>query len=60
MLEIANIPEVGKIYKKGDRERYKMATKCWICDGEFDDTPNEKGYKQNKKVWDHCHFTGRF
>ena len=58
--EIANIPEVGKIYKKGDLERYKAATQCWICNGEFDDTPNEKGYKQNKKVWDHCHFTGRF
>ena len=58
--EIANIPEEGKIYKKGDLERYKAATQCWICNGEFDDTPNEKGYKQNKKVWDHCHFTGRF
>ena len=58
--EIANIPEVGKIYKKGDRERYNKATKCWMCNGEFDDTPNEKGYKHNKKVWDHCHFTGRF
>ena len=60
VIEIANIPVVGKIFKKGDRERYNEATKCWICDGEFDDTPNEKGYKQNKKVWDHCHFTGRF
>ena len=58
--EIANIPDVGKIYKKGDREQYKAATQCWICEVEFDDTPNEKGYKQNKKVWDHCHFTGRF
>ena len=51
---------MGKIYKKGDLERYKASTQCWICNGEFDDTPNEKGYKQNKKVWDHCHFTGRF
>ena len=58
--EIANIPVVGKIYKKGDHERYKAATQCWIYNGEFNDTPNEKGYKQNKKVWDHCHFTGRF
>ena len=31
--EIANIPEVGKIFKKGDRERYNEATKCWICNG---------------------------
>ena len=58
--EIANIPDVGKIYKKGDRERYKAATQCWICEGEFDDIPDEKGYKKNKKVWEHCHFTGRF
>ena len=58
--EIANIPELGRIYKKGDLERYKAATQCWICKGEFNDKPNEKGYKPNKKVWDHCHFTGRF
>ena len=44
--EIANIPEVGMIYKKGDRKRFNEATKCWICNGEFDDTPNEKGYKK--------------
>ena len=43
--EITNIPELGKIYKKGDLERYKAATQCWICKGEFDDTPNEKRYK---------------
>ena len=44
--EIANIPEVGMIYKKGDRKRFNEATECWICNGEFDDTPNEKGYKK--------------
>ena len=53
VIEIANIPKVDKIYKKGDKERYNKATTCWICNGEFDDTPNEE-------VWDHCHFTGRF
>ena len=60
VIEIANIPEVGRIYKPGDKIRFNKATKCWICNGEFDDTPNEKGYKKNKKVWAHCHFTGRF
>ena len=60
VIEIANIPEVGRIYRKEDKKQFNEATKCWICNGEFDDTPNEKGYKKNKKVWDHCHFTGRF
>ena len=60
VIEIANIPEVGRIYKPGDKIRFNKATKCWICNGEFDDTPNEKGYKKNKKVWAHYHFTGRF
>ena len=60
VIEIANIPEVVRKYKPGDKKRYNEATTCWICNGEFDDTPNEKGYKKNKKVWDHCHFTGRF
>ena len=49
VTEIANIPEVGRIYKKGDKKRFNEATKCWICNGEFDDTPNEKGYKKKKK-----------
>ena len=49
VTEIANIPEVGRIYKKGDKKRFNEATKCWICNGEFDDTPNEKGYKKIKK-----------
>ena len=48
VIEIANIPEVGKIYKKGDLERYKVTTKCWICNGEFDDTPNEKAINKIK------------
>ena len=46
VIEIANIPEVVRKYKPGDKKRYNEATTCWICNGEFDDTPNEKGYKK--------------
>ena len=49
VIEIANIPEVVRKYKPGDKKRYNEATTCWICIGEFDDTPNEKGYKKIKK-----------
>ena len=41
-------------------KQFNEATKCWICNEEFDDTADEKGYKKNKKVKDHCHYTGRF
>ena len=58
VIEIAYIPKVGKIYNKGDLERYKASTQCWICNGEFDDTPNEKGYKRNKKSMGSLSFYG--
>ena len=38
----------------------RQQLQCWICEGEFNDIPDEKGYKKIKKVWDHCHFTGRY
>ena len=38
-----------------EREQYKKETRCWICKGEFDNDD-----KNNKKVRDHCHFTGRY
>ena len=59
--DIANIPDV-KMMKLSPNElkRFNEATKCWICKGEFDDTSDEKGYRKNEKVKDHCHYTGRF
>ena len=48
------------IFREGEADQFNKATECWIFKGEFDDTPNEKGYKQNEKVRDHCHFTGRY
>ena len=48
------------VFSKEEADQFNKATECWICMEEFDDTPNEKGYKQNEKVRDHCHFTGRY
>ena len=58
--EIANIPDVEMIFGADELDQFNDATKCWICKGEFDDTADEKGYKKNEKVKDHCHYTGRF
>ena len=37
-----------------EKERFYKETKCWICNGEFNDDV------KNGKVRDHCHFTGRY
>ena len=58
--EIANIPDVEKIFGPNELDQFNNATKCWICKEEFDDTADEKGYRKNEKVKDHCHYTGRF
>ena len=58
--EIANIPDVEMIFGPNELDQFNDATKCWICNEEFDDTADEKGYKKNEKVKDHCHYTGRF
>ena len=50
---ITNIPEKKMIFKTQEQIQYEKETKCWICNGNFDD------YK-NCKVRDHCHFTGRY
>ena len=50
--EIANIPEVDMIFGKKEEERFNEETKCWICKGKFKE--------DDKKVKDHCHFTGRY
>ena len=50
---IANIPVVDMIFEKKEAERFNKETKCWICEGEFNDD-------KDVKVRDHCHFTGRY
>ena len=52
--EITSIPEKQMIFGKKEKERFDKETKCWICNGEFDDDV------KNGKVRDHCHFTGRY
>ena len=58
--DIANIPDVEMIFGSNELKQFDEATKCWICNEEFDDTADEKGYRKNEKVKDHCHYTGRF
>ena len=58
--EIANIPDVEMIFGSNELKQFNNTTKCWICNEEFDDTADEKGYRRNEKVKDHCHYTGRF
>ena len=57
---IANIPYKEKNLTEEEEKQFKEATKCWICKGEFNNTVDEEGKKINKKVQDHCHYTGRF
>ena len=49
---IANIPAKNMIFEKEEAERLNKETKGWICKGEFKE--------DDKKVRDHCHFTGRY
>ena len=58
--KIANIPDVEMIFGPDELDQFNGAAKCWICKGEFVDTADEKGYRKNEKVKDHCHYTGRF
>ena len=52
ILEIANLSDRKMIFGKEEKDLYEQATTCWICGGEFT--------KDNYKVRDHRHFTGRF
>ena len=53
--EIVNIPEKRMIFGKEEAEQYNKETKCCICKGEFKEDDDK-----NKKVRDHCHFTGKY
>ena len=59
--DITDIQDVEMMkLSPNELKQFDEATKCWICNEEFDDTADEKGYKKNEKVKDHCHYTGRF
>ena len=57
---INNIPMKNMIFGEKERKQYVKGNICWICKEEFDDIPNENGYRKNRKVRDHCHFTGKY
>ena len=52
IIEIANNPAKKMIFGIKEKEQFNKETKCWICKGEFKE--------DDKKVRDHCHFTGRY
>ena len=58
--DVKEIADVEMIFGLNELKQFNEATKCWICNEEFDDTADEKGYRKNEKVKDHCHYTGRF
>ena len=51
---ISTLPDKKKIEKLTEEQQdyYDKATTCWICD--------EKFTKDNYKVSDYCHYTGKF
>ena len=52
ITRIQNIPPKPLIMKENDWEDFNEATKCWICQEEFEE--------DDKKVRDHCHLIGKF
>ena len=43
-------------FGRKERDEFNQATHCWICEKEFIEDDKES----EKKVRDHCHFTGKF
>ena len=41
-----NIPMKNMIFGEKERKQYEKENICWICKEEFDDIPNENGYKK--------------
>ena len=49
--KIANIKPKEMIITEEEKEQFDKASDCWICGEEL---------KNDKKVRDHCHYTGRY
>ena len=49
---IYRIPKKKMIFTKKDRHVYERSNKCWICEEPFSE--------KDKRVRDHCHYTGKF
>jgi hypothetical protein len=52
------------ILTEDDKEIVKSATKCWLCNDDFNNKVEQsnsgKDYQPLKKVIDHCHVSGKF
>ena len=63
ITRIQNIPKKPLVMTQNNCKDFNESTKCWICKGEFeDDSPsgNPSKAREDKKVRDHCHFTGKY
>ena len=63
ITRIQNIQPKPLIMSQNDWKDFNESTKCWICQEEFEeDSPsgNPSKARNEKKVRDHCHFTGKF
>ena len=62
--KINEIPKKKKMIMRETVSRdFRDATKCWICNGSLLPTLRVKVHlrkKNEKKVRDHCHFTGKY
>ena len=45
---------------KEEKKSYKKQEACHICEEKFCVDKDDEDYKNNKKVKDHCHYTGKF
>ena len=48
---LANIEPKKMIFTREDEKQFNISSDCWICGEEL---------KNNDKVRDHCHYTGRY
>ena len=48
--DIANIKPKKMVFTEEDEKQFNKASDCWICGEELG----------NDRVWDHCHYTGRY
>ena len=46
--------KVERIVTEKAKKKFAEAVSCWICNENFNQV------MQDKKVWDHCHITGKF
>ena len=43
-----------------ENRSYKKQETCYICEEKFCMDKDDENYKNERKVKDHCHYTGKF